>query len=156
MCRQVALKAILAAGLTTPFAFAQAKPDMSTVTPPFAVFLNGFCDFFLIVQNGLFSAGTHNESMFCGFPDGLVSGSFGLTNSIPPFGFIPEHSYNINSTVNNPQSLFYLFNVPRGTWANYGFAGTTVFPINSGTFTLGPVPVAGAPPRTGKPSSQRQ
>jgi len=152
MFRHVALKAVLAAGLTTPFAFAQAKPDMATLSPPFAVFFDGFCDYFLIAQNGLLIGGTH---VLCGSPAGLVSGSFGLTAGIPPFGPIADHSYNINSTVDFPDSLFYLFDVPKGTWANYRFAGTTVFPINSGTFTIGPPPVAGAV-RSGKPSSQKQ
>jgi hypothetical protein len=155
MFRNLALKAVLAAGLTTPFAFAEVKTDISTLAPPFAIFLNGFCDFFLVTQNGLLFGAAHVQSTFCGFPDGLASGSFGLTTLIPPFGSIPTNSYNVNSTVNFPQSLFYLFNVPKGTWANYGYAGTTVFPINFGTFTIGPPPVVGAK-ISGRPSSQKQ
>lgn len=162
MFRRLALNAILTAGLTATFAAAadQAKTDINTLTPPFAVFLFSsqgfeFCDFFLITQNGLLAGGTHNLSTFCGAPDGFVSGAFGVMSGVPPFGSVPDHGYNLNSTVNCPDSLFYLFDIQKGTWANYGFSGGSVFEINSGTFTIGAPPAAGAI-NSGRRSTQKQ
>ena len=143
MFRRLALKAILTAGLTTTLA---AAADQTTpiyeLSPPFAIFFfssNGseFCDFFLITQNGLLAGGIHSFSTTCGGFDALVAGSFGLSFGIPPFGSIPANSYNLNSTVNVPSSLFYLLNQQNRTWANYGWDGTSLSMINSGRFVIG-------------------
>ena len=100
----------------------QPVPDVNA----FAIFFfasdgTEFCDFFLITKNGLLAGGIHSFSTTCGGFDALVSGSFGLAFGVPPFGPIPENSYNLNSTVNVPSVLFYLLDVPKETWANYGW-----------------------------------
>ena len=162
MFRRLALKAFLTVGLTTTLAAAAnpPAPDINDLAPPFAVFLFSsggfeFCDFFLITKNGLLAGGTHNLSTFCGLPDGLVSGNFNLAWGVAPFGSTPDHSYNMNSTVNYPSGLFYLFDVQKGTWANYGWDGTTLFLINTGSFVTGAPPLAGAIKAGGKPSTQK-
>jgi hypothetical protein len=48
-----------------------------------------------------------------------------------------------------------LLDVRNETWANYGWDGTSLSMINSGTFTIGAPPVAGAV-KGGKPSTQKQ
>jgi hypothetical protein len=165
MFRRLALKALLTAGLTTTFAAAanQPAPEMNTLNPPFAVYLFSsfgfqFCDFFLITKNGLLAGGTHNLSTFCGLPDGLVSGNFNLAWGTPPYSSVPDHAYNLNSTVNAAfgQGLFYLFDTQKVVWANYGWDGTTLFLLNSGPYVIGAPPAAGAAKPSGKASSQKQ
>jgi hypothetical protein len=161
MFRRLALKAVLAAGLTTTFAAAANEPatGMHTLNPPFAVFFfasdgSEFCDFFLITKNGLLAGGIHNFSTSCGGSDALVSGNFNISWGVAPFSSTPDHAYNLNSTVNVPHGLFYLFNVRQGTWADYGWDGTSLSMINSGTFTIGAPPASGAV-KGGRPTTHR-
>jgi hypothetical protein len=163
MFRRLALKAILTAGLTTTLAAAanQPAPEMDTLNPPFAVYLFSslgfeFCDFFLITKNGLLAGGIHNQSTFCGLPDGLVSGNFNLAWGVVPFSSTPDHSYNLNSTVIAPTSLFYLFDTQKGVWANYAWDGTSLLLFNTGPYVIGAPPVAGAAKPSGKLSTQKQ
>jgi hypothetical protein len=150
MFRRLALKVILTAALTTAFAAAANQPpEMKDLNPPFAIYLfandgSEFCDYFLMTKNGLLAGGTHVQSTFCGFPDGLVSGNFNLAWGVVPFSSTPDHSYNLNSTVNFPSGLVYLFDTQKGVWANYGWDGTTMSLFNAGPYVIGPPPTAGA------------
>lgn len=160
MLRKLALNVLIAAGVTASSAAAadQAKP-VQDLAPPFAVFLAGsgfqFCDYFLITQNAILVGGQHILTS-CGLSsNALVSGTFNIAFGVPPLANIPDHSYNLNSTANCPQGLFYIFDVEKGTWANYAWDGNALFMLNSGTFFIGAPPAANTP-TGGKMSTHKQ
>jgi len=76
---------------------------------------------------------------------------------VAPFSSTPDHSYNLNSTVNAPGAgLFYLFDTDKGVWANYLWDGTSLTLLNAGPYVIGAPPAAGAAKPSSKLSTQKQ